>query len=388
MAADHRTPVAPSESRLLRENEALRRAVRTLHEIASLVRESLALEPTAYALLTGVTAGVGLGLNRAMLFYVDEAARELVGGAAVGPDGHEEADRIWRSIEEDAPDLLTLYEAGLRRRDRPGPLDQRVRATRLNGEGQTPVALALQRGRCVTGEGTDDAAGLFDLPTSIAAPLRSRTRIEGVLYADNRFTGLQIDAVPEMVLGLIADHAGRAIAHAKSYEQLAIQARTDALTGLGHHGTMMEALRDALRDPPGRSGHTVGLAMLDLDDFKRVNDQLGHRAGDALLAGVARRLSDQLRTSETPFRYGGEEFAVLLPNIGRQAMRQIGERLRRSIADRPFPVRADQALEITCSVGLAMKRGGASADALIEAADAALLRAKSAGKNRVELDES
>ena len=368
---------------LLRENDGLRRAVRTLHEIASLVRESLALEPTAYALLTGVTAGVGLGMNRAMLFMVDENARELVGSAAVGPDGRDEADRIWRSIEDAAPDLLTLYEAGLRERQKPGQLDRRVRATRLSGEGQTPVALALRRGRCVRGGGTDDAAGLFDLPSCIAAPLRSRSRIEGVLYADNRFTGRQIDPVSELVLGLIADHAGRAIAHAKSYEELAVAAHTDSLTGLGHHGAMMEAVREALME---RDGRTVGLAMLDLDDFKKVNDELGHRAGDALLAGIAHRLNAQVRRGETAFRYGGEEFAVLLPNIDRNALSAIGERLRRAIGARPFPVRAELAIEVTCSVGLATRLAGSSAASLIDAADAALLRAKAAGKNRIELD--
>jgi diguanylate cyclase (GGDEF)-like protein len=368
---------------LLRENDALRRAVRTLHEIASLVRESLALEPTTYALLTGVTAGVGLGLNRAMIFSVDEGARELVGTAAVGPDGREEADRVWRSIEADAPDLFTLYEAGLRERNRPGALDKRVRGFRVSGEGSTPVALALRRGKCVCGEGTDDAAGLFNLPTAVAAPLRSQSRIEGVLYADNCFTGLRLDAVSELVFGLIADHAGRAFAHAKSFEKLAQEARTDSLTGLGHHGAMMEAVRDALT---GDVERTIGLAMIDLDDFKRVNDELGHRAGDALLAGVAGRLSDQVRRGETPFRYGGEEFAILLPGIDRHALPHIGERLRRAISDRPFSVRADLALEITCSIGVASRLVGSNPNSLIEAADAALLRAKAAGKNRVERD--
>ncbi len=381
---DARVPTDDRVNHLLRENEALRRAVRTLHEIASLVRESLALEPTCYALLTGVTAGVGLGLNRAMLFFVDENARELVGAAAVGPDGHDEADRVWRSIEADAPDLFTLYEAGLRQRDKPCPLDQRVRTTRLSADGNTPVALALRRGRTISADGTDDAAGLLHLPTAVAAPLHSRSRIEGVLYADNRFTHRTLDGVEQLVFGLIADHAGRAIAHAKSFEKLAERARTDSLTGLGHHGTMMEAVRSALSgtDPE----RTVGLAMLDLDDFKQVNDRLGHQAGDALLAGVARRLNAQLRSHETPFRYGGEEFAVLLPNVHHDALGRIGERLRRAISERPFPVRTDLALEITCSIGLALRPVGATPSSLIEAADAALLRAKSTGKNRIELD--
>ena len=103
--------------RLEGENESLRAAILLLHRIANLVRTPVELEPTCYALLTGVTAGVGLGLNRAMLLLVDEEdRRRLKGVAAVGPADRQEADRVWRSIEAHAPDLETLHEAGDRLR--------------------------------------------------------------------------------------------------------------------------------------------------------------------------------------------------------------------------------------------------------------------------------
>jgi len=376
----------PRVAQLAAENDALRRAVRTLHQIANLVRESPSLEPTCYALLTGVTAGVGLGLNRAMLFMVDEADRQLLRGmAAVGPADAGEADRVWKAIESDEPDLKTLYEAGLRFRDNPGTLARRVRETSVSVAGDSPVALALRQARLVHQEARNDLDGLFHLPTCAAAPLRGRHRIQGVLYADNRFTGRPIDPVSEMVFSLIADQAGRAIDHAHEYERLAHAARTDALTGLGHHGAMMAAVHAALVDavPAGRA---VGLAMIDLDDFKQVNDRHGHLAGDALLAGVADRLRAEVRAGETPFRYGGEEFAVLLPAVDAQALEPVGERLRRAIGDRSFELGAERSLTVTCSVGLAaFVPPGAEPAQLIEAADHALLAAKAAGKNCVVL---
>lgn len=369
---------------LERENDSLRRAISLLHQIANLVRGSLELEPTCYAVLTGVTAGVGLGLNRAMLFLVDEHDRSALSGvASVGPSDAAEADRVWKSIESDAPDLDGLYRAGLRQRANPGPLDRRVRAIRVPVDCDSPISLALRRATTVR-DGTDDLEGLLHLPTAVAAPLRARDSVQGVLYADNRFTGRRLEPLAELVFSMVADHAGRAIASAHHYERIARQARTDALTGLGHHGAMMEAVAEAAAHARS-SGMPLGLAMIDLDDFKKVNDTLGHRAGDALLAGVAARLRAGVRASETPFRYGGEEFAVLLPGADRRTVTEAGERLRRSLEQQAFPVGADRTLTLTCSVGVA-SQAPAEIDArvLIESADAALLRAKASGKNRVE----
>ena len=85
--------------RLARDNASLRRAIELLHRIGNLSRESLELEAVCYAALTGVTAGVGLGFNRAMLFFAQPDAGTLEGFAAVGPADREDADRVWRSIE-------------------------------------------------------------------------------------------------------------------------------------------------------------------------------------------------------------------------------------------------------------------------------------------------
>lgn len=376
---------------LAAQNQELRRAIFVLDRVSDLLYESLELVPTLYALLTGVTAADGLGLNRAMIFQLDgHDHSRLRGVAAVGPANAQETRRVWRLVESTAPGLAALYEAGLRERDSPGSLDERVRQVRLPADGDTPVALAHARGELVHGEGADDAGGLFHLPTSIAAPLRGATGSQGVLYADSWLAPREIGEITRVVFAMVADHAGRALEHARHYEDVAARARTDALTGLGHHGAMREALRVALL-AARRAEASLGLAMIDLDDFKEVNDVHGHLAGDALLAGVASTLRAEVRAGETPFRYGGEEFAVVLPSVrSPDELAALGERIRAAVERRRFSLRDGKVLGITCSVGLAALRPAGrdgEADALIDQADRALLRAKAEGKNRCVMGE-
>jgi len=372
-------------ARLEKDNAALVRAVTLLHQVANLTLQALELRPTTYAVLTGVTAGVGLGLNRAMLFLRDEDDPDcLVGWAAVGPADDEEADRVWKSIEADAPDLETLYEAGLRQHGNPGSLDRRVRSTRLPVSRSGPFAEAMAQATVVRGA-EDDLDGLLHPMTAVTAPLRTRQGIRGVLYADNRFTERPLDRISELIFSLIADHAGRAIDNAQRFESVARQARTDPLTGLGHHGALQNAVRAAV-DRARRAGTSLGVAMVDLDDFKKVNDTLGHLVGDALLMQVADRLRAAVRSEELPFRYGGEEFTVVLPGVSEDSLRAVGERLRRTVGEAPFLLATGRSLEVTCSVGVAVLSGERlEASRLLALADDALLRAKSAGKNRVEL---
>lgn len=376
------------------ENLALYRAIRLLHQVSSLVRDALELEPTCYALLTGVTAGVGLGFNRAMLFITSDANDQGGGGeaararlfaiAAVGPSDEREADLVWREIESLAPDLRALYQAGLNQAKAPGSLSRKVRELQVEVDANNPIGLAVRRQALVRGEGEDDLNGLLDLDTAVSVPLFDRHGLCGVLYADNRFTRRRADSITIEVLGMLADQAGLALENARRFERLAREARTDALTGLGHHGAMMNALQQAMAESQ-ELAEPLGLAMIDLDDFKRVNDTHGHLAGDALLMAVAERLRDVTRGRELAFRYGGEEFAVLLPGARRDVLSKVGERLRKSVGARPFNVGEQTTLRVTCSVGLAELLPGDNAEALIDRADQALLTAKSSGKNCVRL---
>lgn len=369
---------------LERENAALRHAVRLLHEVSNLLHGSLEVEAACYAVLTGVTAGVGLGFNRAMLFETCRADRTVLEGTlAVGPADEAEADRVWKQIEAGHDDLRTLYQAGLAVRDARAPIDRRVRALRLPLDGGSLLAKAVREGRLVHGdEAEDELDGLLDLATGVAAPLRGVNGIVGVLYADNRFTGLRCAPELEHVFAMVADHAGRAVENARRFEGEARAARTDALTGLGHHGALMERLERELVESRA-SGRPLSLVMIDLDNFKSVNDRFGHVAGDAVIARLSDRLRASLRASELAFRYGGEEFSLVLPGVDAAAAVTIAERIRRAVADEPFAVTTEQVLRVTCSLGVVGLSANMSVLQLVDAADQALLQAKRAGKNRV-----
>lgn len=370
-------------AQLQAENASLSRALYLMHDIGVLVNQSLDLRSTLHAVLTGVTAGVGLGLNRALLFLTDDQARDqLRCVAAVGPGSREEADRIWKAIENKGCDLVALHAATESAQQGTG---FNVGELCVDVRGRTPIALALREKRLVQGEGDDDLSALLDLKTCLAAPVRTADRTHGVLYADNLFTGRQTDAASALVFAMVAEHAGRAIENARRYERAAHEARTDALTGLGHHGAMMEAVLGALANPA--EAEKVGVAMIDVDFFKRVNDTYGHLAGDALLAELSARLRECCRAGEEPFRYGGEEFAVVLRQVHPSDLPAVGERFRRAVADTPFRLSAGVELPVTCSIGLSCARDLAydarSAESLIGVADASLLQAKQAGRNRV-----
>lgn len=394
--------------RLEQEVASLRGAIGLLHRISSLVGAAADVEPTCYAILTGVTAGVGLGLNRAMLYLLDGSERLVLRGVgAIGPADAVEADRVWKSIAAESPDLVTLYEAGLRRLRRrasalpafaaapaptsdptPAPefhgaLDRRVRAMLIDTAGASPIALALRRGETIVAEGADDLGGLVHLPTAIAAPLRDHQVVFGVLYADNCFTEKRLSTISQMVFTMVADEAGRAITNAQRYEKLAGEARTDPLTGLGHHGAFVSDLSREVGAALS-AGRPIGLLMIDLDGFKEVNDRHGHPAGDALLMGVAGRMRSVIRGGEGVYRYGGDEFAVLLPGATRAAAALIGGRVLRAITQEPFSVGKGVLVHMSCSVGVASSPQDAhGAERLVEAADRALFEVKRSGKNAV-----
>jgi diguanylate cyclase len=149
----------------------------------------------------------------------------------------------------------------------------------------------------------------------------------------------------------------------------------DPLTGLPNRALLLDRLRQAMAQAT-RQRKKVGLLLLDLDDFKRVNDELGHQAGDAVLQAVADRLRDCIRACDTACRYGGDEFVILLPEI--QGAREL-ERVRRKICQQLWlPHRVGKrSLMIGGSIGSALFRQDAeSCVALIGAADAAMYRAK------------
>ena len=166
-------------------------------------------------------------------------------------------------------------------------------------------------------------------------------------------------------------------------EALKVQATVDHLTGLWNRRMVLEQL-DREVNRARHEKRPFAVAIVDVDRFKSINDTYGHRVGDVVLRFTASALKSQLRQYDFVGRFGGEEFLVLLPGCDAAAARAVGERMRECIASQQAMVGPDS-VQVTVSVGVAVTvNGSASADSLVEAADAALYCAKEAGRNRVE----
>jgi diguanylate cyclase (GGDEF)-like protein len=159
---------------------------------------------------------------------------------------------------------------------------------------------------------------------------------------------------------------------------------TDGLTGLYNKRYFSSKLASEAEHAE-RIERPLSLLFLDLDDFKRVNDEGGHPLGDAVLKDLAAAMGETVREGDIACRYGGEEFVVIMPGTGREEAAAAAERLRGLVAERPLPRDARLSVPVTISVGVAELRPGEGAEALVERADAAMYEAKRRGKNRVEL---
>lgn len=230
----------------------------------------------------------------------------------------------------------------------------------------------------------DAGAGSTGSAFALAHVLRGSDGSQGVLGViavarDER----EFDASERELLAYLAHQAAVSIENVELHEQVQRQAVTDELTGLFNHRRFVEAL-SAETERGRRFGHPVGLVMLDLDDFKAVNDTYGHQQGDRVLRCVADLMRDYSREIDSPSRYGGEELAVVLPQTDLDGAYRVAERLRTGIEQLDIPLVAGGGhMRVTASLGAAsLERAEDGPDRLIAAADAALYAAKKGGKNK------
>jgi diguanylate cyclase (GGDEF)-like protein len=170
----------------------------------------------------------------------------------------------------------------------------------------------------------------------------------------------------------------RMLAH--DLERYKLKSRTDGLTKVLNRATFMELLAVQIERARVQEDFPLSLIMLDIDNFKNINDTYGHPAGDLVLSSLGKILLSSLRRDDIIARYGGEEFIVLLPLAPAEQGLRIAEKLRKSVAGHAF----ENLPRITVSIGHTAYAGNDSSDTLIKRADLALYDAKNGGKNRVE----
>lgn len=183
--------------------------------------------------------------------------------------------------------------------------------------------------------------------------------------------------------------AGEVTELRENLEAVQREALTDALTGIPNRKCFETRLQDAVREAASEND-ALSLLLCDIDHFKRFNDSYGHQIGDQVLKLVARTLSDSVKGRDTPARFGGEEFAIILPHTNLQQGVIVADQIRKAVMRRRFVGKdsRDDYGCITLSFGVAQFRAGEELSALIRRADAALYHAKHEGRNRVSTEQN
>jgi len=225
----------------------------------------------------------------------------------------------------------------------------------------------------------DEGGGHGD--SLLAVPLRARNRTLGALVLTAPRGSF--DASFRRVLEILANQAAATISLIKDREQQRQLAVRDGLTGLYNRRAFGELLVTAIANEDRREGGQLGLVLVDLDHFKKLNDTYGHQAGDAALRSAARLLAQHLRKGDQAARYGGEEFVVIFPGLDEKKSVQAAERLRAALESHRLVFEGAR-IKISASFGVAVwPADGREPDPLLAAADRALYAAKEAGRNRV-----
>jgi diguanylate cyclase (GGDEF)-like protein len=243
--------------------------------------------------------------------------------------------------------------------------------------GEGLVGRAARFGRVLPDRDERDA-----IPGHLAVPMVVGARVVGIL----EFIGPQADAVGEdamRVIETLAVHAGTAIDAARMHESTTEMALTDVLTQLPNRRRLEADLAREMAAAT-RYGRPLSFVMLDVDHFKAYNDTFGHQAADVALQQLARVVAGELRGSDTAYRYGGEEFALILRETPLKEAAVAAERVRASV-ERHFSAPGEPRL-VTISMGVAtMPDHAADMEQLVVAADHAMYASKEGGRNRVSV---
>ncbi len=380
------------EKRLQEQLARANRELSILYNVSNAMRTTLELNHILYIILTGVTSHTGLGFNRAALFLVNKKERCLECKIAIGPDSAEHADKIWKYIKnanQNLDDLIStdritestaqssLYET-LKKLKIPLVAENNLLASAFyNG---SPLHI---RKELIDEYLNDPLLKIFKTSELVVMPLKAKDKVNGLIIADNLFTQKPITGDDLKIFMMLANQAGLAIENSQLYELVVHRSHTDSLTNVWNHGFFQHTL--SLEVEKSRSHHlSLCLLMIDIDNFKKLNDTWGHQNGDILLLELATILKESSREIDYVCRYGGEEFAIILTQTTKEQGFVIAERIRERIAQHQFPKYPNfKDLRFSVSIGLAsFPQDAQIKEELIAKADKAMYIAKFGGKNR------
>ncbi len=349
--------LATANQSLARERDTLKQfnqRLAGLNQLTQALARSLKPEDVVQALFTGVPALTGA---------------ELIGLVRTNPE------HVWtwsQDGDQEREQTLTTQLLG-----RLGRSPQRVTsgATTLRLVGARPMPL-LKSEDAILAHPQPEAHAMHDIPLAIGP------HAIGVLHVQ-RAGSAPFTEDEQQLLATIGTSLSLTLRNADAHQDLQDMALRDPLTGVFNRRALDEPLMRELKAGL-RYGAPACLMILDLDYFKTVNDRLGHRAGDLVLRELASLMTDTVRDIDTVGRYGGEEFAIVLPHTSIEQAQPLAERLRNLIEAHAFDVE-DGTVRVTASIGIAevCSPAIASVEDWVNAADTALYDAKAQGRNRV-----
>jgi diguanylate cyclase (GGDEF)-like protein len=228
-------------------------------------------------------------------------------------------------------------------------------------------------------------SGNYQTNNCIIAPLLCQDRVVGVLNLADKTEGNGFNGDDIALVELFSQLVGASIGNIKLFEKIQHQAATDGLTGLVNYKTFYEILEKELWRTR-RYGGPISLIMVDIDNLKKINDAHGHHAGDKVIREISQKIKGCIRQIDTAARYGGDEFAMILPNTSLADAVIAAERMVDSVSDSPITWENEQ-IALSISVGVGEYDAQSSPEDITSHSDQALYMAKQAGKNTVRIFE-
>ena len=314
----------------------------------------------------------GVALAQDLLDSIFRVATELVRG-----------ERASLMLRDDADSDFVISRAV-------GLADDVRRQVRVRmGEG-VAGRVAAERRPLLAASGTEmaNARGTYKTRSFVSVPIVVNDVARGVLNVADPMGEKDFNADDLATLETLAGHIAACLMKQDQEEALKLLAETDPLTWLfnrRHFDRRLAAEADRAR----RSDHLLALLMIDVDGFKGINDRYGHRAGDHVLRAVANAIREAVRVYDVPTRYGGDEFAIILPDADTESAARVGRRILEKLAKAPLPDELAAAGErVSLSIGTStFPRPATEVSGLIETADAAMYDAKNAGGNGIRVWE-
>jgi diguanylate cyclase (GGDEF)-like protein len=367
--------------------------LQVFREVSTTMQRTLQQDLLLKVILTSVTAGHGLGFNRAMIFLASNDTKSLKGIVGVGPMDVKKGYEVWEKISENKLKLSDLIEHNFDSNFTDPELNAILRSLEIPIDEHNVFGLALSSQKPVIAKeiAKEDSSqilinDLFQTEEFAVIPLINQGKNIGILLIDNIVNKRPISRMDTENILPLANQAAIALDHANLYQQIEEMALRDGLTGLLNQRAFQTILNDHFPFEGNVVAGPLSLIIFDIDSFKVFNDKNGHLLGNEVLMKLARVIVNSLRTEDFSFRFGGEEFVVLLPDTPLEQAETIAEAIRLNVEEASFPGEKTQPNgTLTVSIGTACTDHPAitTKNELIEAADQALYKAKNAGKNTV-----